>query len=251
MSHLREPLSLPDENPIRFYDASNTNYVAWKAPSSLSASSVFTMPSAPPASTAFLKFSSTGIASLDTTTYVAGAANNVTEVNSAVLILSNATGAVLQPLTIEAKAASASQGGYVTTGAQVIAGNKTFNGQLYQANLSSNLSGVSGTAPLFSGATTADGQSCIVTFGSDAIFFIIEIGTVRRGIFCGTDYSSATINPLMDLGGLLLLVDFGVGVFVSKSANSNSVTIKNRLGASRVIRVTALSCEITTITAWS
>jgi hypothetical protein len=99
-------------------------------------------------------------------------------------------------------------------------------------------------------ASAASGTSATFTFGSSgAIEFLVDVNT-DGGMTIACDYKATTINALSDPSGLFLATDAGTGIYISKSANSAAVTIKNRTGATKTIGVLAVRSSLTA-TAWS
>jgi hypothetical protein len=99
-------------------------------------------------------------------------------------------------------------------------------------------------------ASAASGTSATFTFGSrGAIEFLLDVNT-DGGMTIACDYKATTINALSDPSGLFLATDAGTGIYISKSANSAAVVIKNRMGAAKTIGVLAVRSSLTA-TAWS
>jgi hypothetical protein len=99
------------------------------------------------------------------------------------------------------------------------------------------------------GATADDLESATVTLIGDAFVLNIEIAD-EAFIQATCTYVSADISFPVDGQNYALLSDAGTGIYVSKSASSRIITVKNRLGSSKAIRVTT-SCGITSATAWA
>lgn len=124
--------------------------------------------------------------------------------------------------------------------------------------LTTNGSGVtSWTAPandvqLLSGSS-GSATTGTVTFSTntDAFKFLIEFSTERSVIECCTSYTAADVSVASDIGGYFLFSDAGTGVYIFKSASSNVVSIKNRLGGTRTIKVTVLSNGVATLSAFA
>lgn len=249
MALFNELVKLASANALRLQDSDNSNYTGFVAPSAVTSNSVYEMPAAYPASIAFLKSSNSGVLTWDTNTYISGTPSNLTSAN---ITVTGGTGAVLQAVTLLAQTADASTAGYVSTAAQTFAGNKTFNGSILKANNATNASFVSDVAPAAAGATAADAESATATFDSDYILFRLEsVGTVRAGMLVATTYDGTAISSLSDPANLLLLSDAGVGYYISKSAASSDVVVKNRMGESVEVVVKAVGCQITAATAWA
>lgn len=101
--------------------------------------------------------------------------------------------------------------------------------------------------------SAADTTTGTVTFstGSDAFGFIVEFSTERAAIFCSAGYAGTGITVTSDVGGYFLASDAGTGVYIFKSATSNVVSIKNRLGGTRTIKVTILTSGTATLSAFT
>lgn len=254
MATFQEKVQIASSGELQLMDSDNSQKTGFKAPSNVTSDSVYEMPAAYPASIAFLKSSNAGVLTWDTNTYISGTLANLTEANSAVLIITGGTNAVVgSGTTIEVKAASASQGGYVSTGSQTFAGAKTFNGNIIKANDTTNASLVSGLVAGSAGASAADGESMVITFAENVMMFHIEINSASfagESMLCVSSKVSAGVSAPSDLGGLFLLSDAGVGLYISKSAASNDITIKSRLGEAATIRVRLIECS-GTATAWA
>ena len=99
-------------------------------------------------------------------------------------------------------------------------------------------------------ASSASGTSATFTFDArGAIEFLVDVNT-DGGMTIACDYKATTINALSDPSGLFLATDAGTGIYISKSANSAAVTIKNRTGSTKTIGVLAVRSPVTA-TAWS
>ena len=88
-----------------------------------------------------------------------------------------------------------------------------------------------------------DHNSCIGSGACIAACPEKDILGIRNG-------KATTINALSDPSGLFLATDAGTGIYISKSANSAAVVIKNRMGAAKTIGVLAVRSSLTA-TAWS
>jgi hypothetical protein len=94
-------------------------------------------------------------------------------------------------------------------------------------------------------------QSATFTFAStNAIEFLLTLST-GEGILVGCDYKAATVNAISDPNGVALFTDAGVGIVVTKGANSAVITIKNRTGGAVGIGVLAIRGNISAATAWA
>lgn len=162
----------------------------------------------------------------------------------------NANGLDLTTGTLTLHVGTSTQPGAISTAAQTIAGSKTFNADILRANNTTNASFVGNVSPSAVGATAADTTTATGTFDSDSMIFVIEVGNERASIVVSADYGSTGVTYLSDRQLLGLNSDAGIGIYVSKAGGSSTVSIKNRMGGSRVIRVKALVGSITSATAW-
>jgi len=97
----------------------------------------------------------------------------------------------------------------------------------------------------------ADGEACSAAFTqSNMIKFIIGLSD-GTAIECSTSFAAAFINCLSDPAGIFLITDAGTGIYVSKSAASATITVKNRTGGPLYIEIKALTNTLSSITAWS
>jgi hypothetical protein len=78
----------------------------------------------------------------------------------------------------------------------------------------------------------------------------VEFSTERAAIYCSAGYAGTGITVTSDVGGYFLASDAGTGVYIFKSATSNVVSIKNRLGGTRTIKVTILTNGVATLSAF-
>lgn len=175
---------------------------------------------------------------------------NIAALTGTGLVCSTATDTyALRSLTVVSDPAA-----FVVTNPAGVSGNPTITYQDVRTPNATNATfvGVGMTASA-TGATATNLQSATVTFSTDSLDFVVEIGVganERAAIKCFAAYGTAAISASGDPGGYFLAADAGTGVFISKSASSGVVTIKNRMGGSRVIRVYAINTTITA-TAWA
>lgn len=100
-------------------------------------------------------------------------------------------------------------------------------------------------------ASAASGTTATFTFDArGAMEFLVDVNT-DGGMTIACDYKSTIINALSDPSSLFLATDAGAGIYVSKSANSAVVSLKNNMGATKTIGVLAVRSPITAATAWS
>lgn len=107
----------------------------------------------------------------------------------------------------------------------------------------------SGQTPTLPGATALNGQTATCTFGTNAMLFMVTVG--GQYILCGTSYGSTTISAIDDPSGLFTTNPSGSGILISKSANSNTISVKNLTGSSSQILIQAINSPITSATAWA
>lgn len=99
--------------------------------------------------------------------------------------------------------------------------------------------------------SVSDGQAASASLaGSNAIEFVVALSS-GESVRCATSFASARITALSDLDNLFLLSDAGTGLFISKSAGSATVNVKNRMGGARNIEVKALTTSVSGATAWA
>ena len=135
----------------------------------------------------------------------------------------------------------------------VIAEGKTpIRSTLYRLNDATNASFVEQSVTRNSTpGTAADLESCSADFvGSEGIEFVISLDS-GESIRCSTSFNASRITALSDHDNLFLLSDAGTGIYVSKSAASATITVKNRMGSSKDIEIKALTNRITNATAWA
>lgn len=144
---------------------------------------------------------------------------------------------------------------FAITNPQGVAGNPTFTYTDARTPNATNASFVgTGQTASATGATATNLQTATATFSTDQIEFTIEVGVganERASIKCVANYGSASISAISDTQGLFLVSDAGTGIYVFKSASSGVVSIKNRMGGSRVIRVYGLDTTFSATTAWA
>lgn len=114
-----------------------------------------------------------------------------------------------------------------------------------------NNSWVKSWSPAGAFATAADGESSSAQFdGSNSILFEISLSTGESLVISASNALAAITAP-SDASNLLLLSDAGTGIYVSKSASSSVVTVKNRMGGSRQIGILAINSRLTSVSAWA
>jgi len=94
-------------------------------------------------------------------------------------------------------------------------------------------------------------QSSTVTLsGSNAYQFIVSLNSGES--FVGfASFNGSRVSALSDPDGVFLTSDAGTGIYVSKSAASSVISVKNRMGSSKNIEVKTLTTAISTVAAWS
>lgn len=207
------------------------------------------------------------------------------------LVPLNAESLVSQGVRAQVAFATGAVSGTVSTTTQTFAGNKTFTGSVrtptlilpdtvadaisvvapavtatYTLTLPTS-GGTNGYVLTTNGSGTTSWQSSVQILSqsavdlssgtltlattSDAFKFIIEFDTERSSIECSSSYSAAVVTALSDIGNYYLLTDAGTGLYITKSASSNVITIKNRLGGSRTIKVTVLTSGVAVLSAFA
>ena len=100
-------------------------------------------------------------------------------------------------------------------------------------------------------ASAADGTSASATFGgSSAIEFVVALST-GESVRCSTSLAAGVITAVSDISSLFLTSDAGTGLYISKSAASAVVTVKNRMGGARNIEIRSLTNRISGVSAWA
>lgn len=161
-----------------------------------------------------------------------------------------ANGLALSGGNLNVHAATATQPGVVTTAAQTWGGNKTFNGNILKANNTTNASFTGLLAPASAAPSAANLASATVTVGgSNGYTFSVDLNT-GESMLLQASQASALITALSDVSNLFLTSDAGTGIFVSKSAASNVITLRNRMGGARNISVIFFGDTVTSATAW-
>lgn len=121
-----------------------------------------------------------------------------------------------------------------------------------QANDTTNTSFVNSGETAESAAASATSlQSASATFSTDTIMFTVTVGTDRQSILCHADYATATITAVSDPSNIFLASDSGTGIYISKSATSAVVTVKNRTGNTRAILIQAFNSNLSSVSAWA
>jgi hypothetical protein len=75
--------------------------------------------------------------------------------------------------------------------------------------------------------------------------------TTGESMLLQATFATDRITSFSDPSEIFLTSDAGTGIFVSKSAASNVITIKNRMGGTRTISVVFFSDTITSATVWA
>jgi len=103
------------------------------------------------------------------------------------------------------------------------------SGYVLQTNGSGTTSWVQNTGTTRLSATGANLTTATLAFTTtDAFEFIIEFDTERSAIKCISSYAASSLTILSDIGGYFLSSDAGTGVYISKTASSANISIKNR-----------------------
>lgn len=141
------------------------------------------------------------------------------------------------------------QGASGAQGFQGVAG--TAGGSSAPNNSTNNTFVGSGQTPTLPGVSAGVGQIATCTFGTNAMLFMITLGNGGQYMLCGTSYGASVISSIDDPGNLFTSNPSGPGLYVFKSANSNTVSFKNLTGAPDVILVQAINSPITSATPWA
>jgi hypothetical protein len=129
----------------------------------------------------------------------------------------------------------------------------TYEGdQHYFNNVLQNASAVDASVlPKKTLATAADLQSMTVTFsGTNTYVFTLSLDS-GESLVCMADFLSAGISTTNDSSSIFLSSDAGVGFYISKSASSAVVTLKNRMGSSKVVEIKSITARVAAVTAWT
>jgi hypothetical protein len=139
--------------------------------------------------------------------------------------------------------------GSVSTTTQTFAGNKQFNGDIIRQADTTNPTFFASTISSAAPQPVLNGQTASVTCAGDSFKLTIEI---ENDTFLQADchYAHTRISFPSDSSNYALLTDSGVGIYVFKSANSRTISVKNRLGTTVNMRIRILS-GITSTTAWA
>lgn len=118
-------------------------------------------------------------------------------------------------------------------------------------NNTTNASYVADWSPESAFATAADLQSSSADFeGTNAFHFTVSLST-GEALLCFANFASASISAISDPSGIFLLADAGTGIYISKSASDNTITVKNRMGGSRGIGIQPIGARLTGVTVWA
>jgi hypothetical protein len=110
-----------------------------------------------------------------------------------------------------------------------------------------------------SGATTAalslptlnNFQSCTFTTTGNSLIEINISSSTTQSVKLIATVLKAEISAVSDLSEIFLQSDSGTGVYVTKSAFSGVISVKNRLGNGVSIKIQLPNTEISSVTAWS
>lgn len=87
----------------------------------------------------------------------------------------------------------------------------------------------------------ANAASGTVSFaGMNAITFELGVATSGEGLLCTSSYLSGVVSAPSDPNGIFLTADSGTGLYITKSASSTTISIKNRLGSTKTLLVRGL-----------
>lgn len=104
----------------------------------------------------------------------------------------------------------------------------------------------SGTVPL-----AANLQSATVSLAGGNSYLISVGLDTGQSMYLTASFLLAAVSAVSDLSGIFLPTDAGIGIVVTKSASSATLTFKNRMGGNRNIDVRLLTNTITSATVWS
>lgn len=123
---------------------------------------------------------------------------------------------------------------------------------LRRSNNTTNTSFVSGVAAGSDFPSVTDAQAATFTLESrsNSFAFLVTLSS-GESVMCHASNALAAITAVSDPSGLFLLTDAGTGLFISKSAASSTISVKNRMGGSRNIGVAILSGQLSAATAWA
>lgn len=118
-------------------------------------------------------------------------------------------------------------------------------------NSSANASFIGGISPQSSFASANDGESASATFsGTNAYLFLVSLSSGEH-LVCSANFLDDVISAPSDPSGIFLLSDAGTGIYLSKSASSAVITVKNRMGVATDIGVQSFGSHLVSITAWA
>lgn len=100
-------------------------------------------------------------------------------------------------------------------------------------------------------ATANNLEAMSITLGGSANIMLLISLSSGESIIVSTSYSRAEISCLQDIDGIFLEADAGTGIYVSKSAGSFVLNIKNRMGSAKAIEVKPLTNSVASTTVWS
>ncbi len=130
--------------------------------------------------------------------------------------------------------------------------NSVLNLPIKRRNNSTNASYIDGSITALSAfASSSDGTSSSASYtGSNAIEIVIALDS-GECLKLATSYAESGISALSDISNIFLTSDSGTGIYVSKSSSSATVTVKNRMGSTKLIEIKSLTNIQSSVTAWS
>ena len=164
----------------------------------------------------------------------------------------NANGLALSGGTLTLHAATATQPGALAIAAQTIAGAKTFSSGILRSNDTTNASFVDGISGASAFASSTSNTTATCTFASGLYSYAAVVQTAAGASFTVyADYASTAISCPSDPSNIFLPTNSGTGIYVSKSANSATLSFKNLTGSTQLIGIQALIGNFASTTAWA
>lgn len=108
-----------------------------------------------------------------------------------------------------------------------------------------------GQDPSAPGALAGIGKTGTVTFSKPYMMFRVTLDTQKQSFICDANFSGAEIQCLSDAGGFFRKTNTGIGIYVFKSAGSNTISFRNNTGAANILQIIALDGRITSSTDWT
>ena len=186
-------VNLQTQTPLRFYDADNTNYVALRAPTAVSADATWTLPSADGTNGQVLTTNGSGALSFGTAASGSGAFTLITETSfssTSSIVYSNISGSYRNLVWVCFASTAGSGGVYFSN---FVRGTSTAISQIFlNAVVTTGTTTLSSTRLSTSTTQIGTGSS-----GSN----LIGTGTTHGGVFTLYDYSTTNANKFFTLTG--------------------------------------------------